>query len=190
MVDQLLKLGAGVGLSLESLERVDPKLGKSLTFDKSIKGFVDNRYLKIRARDIAIGDLSDGGASGGDYAEWEFYATWRCDNPHKVRMEIYPQGLMNKIRKKFKKQKTETLDNHLVSLSNQKDFPLELLVEEYYAELLGDNNLSGKISITKDGVRYTEKVCLDSDETNARLIQIITILRELAEMLDKWAPLH
>ncbi len=184
VLEQFLKLGKGLGFSATSLERVDPKTGKFSTFDKSIEGSIDNRQLRIRTREV----------SDGESSHWEFYATWRCKNVHKLRMDVYPEGFFSKVRKKFGMQDieifNERFDDRFIIQCNHKHFPLQTFSGEFCAKILKQNSSLGNISITKDGVRYTEKICLESDKTNARLTTIIAIMRELAEMVDDWKPMY
>lgn len=184
VLEKFKKLGKELGFNANVLEQVDTSIKKFKAFDKAIEGFVDNRKLRIKAKEV----------SNGDSNYWTFMATWQCQNIHRLKVDLFQEGVFNKVRKKFGMQDieifNEDFDNRFIIQCNHRHFPLQMFSNQFCEKILKLSSKLGKIEVSQNSVRYTENICLDDDQKIKRLKNIVLEMRELATMVDSWTPTY
>lgn len=184
VLESLKKLAKELGFSANALSQIDPSIKKFKAFNKAIGEVVDNRRLKIQAKEV----------SGGEHSYWVFNATWYCENVNKLKLELFQESFTNKVRKKFGMQDieifNEQFDDKFIIQCNHRYFPLQMFSNQFCNNLLKQNEQLGKIQIVQNTIRYTEHVCLDDKQKVKRLKSVVLAIRELAEMAENWSPTH
>lgn len=160
------------------------------------EGSYQNNHLYLKLHQTKTNTVLETGGVSNTTFTWHYEYTWKFQNPHNIHLVLSKESLWDRVDKTLGRDYPEDIityneefDKQFIVICNHASFPLEMLHDEIYNQLVKLHKHFGLdyLEIKEDKLIQTEKKTLDNPDQVELLATSINATAQLIHAIQNFS---